>query len=74
MSTAEQAAERESRSIVAAQPAVTTRPLVHRWYLGGLASATAAACTHPLDLLKVTSSHHLFASELSCSASLRCKV
>ncbi|XP_003382862.1 PREDICTED: mitochondrial dicarboxylate carrier-like [Amphimedon queenslandica] len=24
-----------------------------RWYLGGLASAGAAACTHPLDLLKV---------------------
>lgn len=30
-------------------------PVVHRWYLGGLASATAAACTHPLDLLKVFS-------------------
>lgn len=30
-----------------------TRPVVHRWYLGGLASAAAAACTHPLDLLKV---------------------
>jgi dicarboxylate transporter 10 len=29
------------------------RPVVHRWYLGGLASAAAAACTHPLDLLKV---------------------
>lgn len=27
--------------------------VVHRWYLGGLASAAAAACTHPLDLLKV---------------------
>lgn len=25
----------------------------HRWYLGGLASAGAAAVTHPLDLLKV---------------------
>ncbi|KXJ28626.1 mitochondrial dicarboxylate carrier [Exaiptasia diaphana] len=24
-----------------------------RWYLGGIASAMAAACTHPLDLLKV---------------------
>jgi len=23
------------------------------WYHGGLASATAAMCTHPLDLLKV---------------------
>ena len=31
------------------------RPVVHRWYLGGIASATAAACTHPLDLLKVYS-------------------
>lgn len=26
---------------------------VARWYHGGLASATAAMCTHPLDLLKV---------------------
>ena len=26
----------------------------HRWYLGGMASAGAAACTHPLDLLKVS--------------------
>ena len=26
----------------------------HRWYLGGLASAGAAAVTHPLDLLKVS--------------------
>ena len=25
----------------------------HRWYLGGFASAMAACCTHPLDLLKV---------------------
>lgn len=25
----------------------------NRWYLGGIASAMAAACTHPLDLLKV---------------------
>uniref|UniRef100_A0A336M4C8 CSON000859 protein n=1 Tax=Culicoides sonorensis TaxID=179676 RepID=A0A336M4C8_CULSO len=25
-----------------------------RWYFGGLASAGAACCTHPLDLLKVT--------------------
>lgn len=25
----------------------------HRWYLGGIASAMAASCTHPLDLLKV---------------------
>ena len=29
----------------------STRP--QRWYLGGIASAGAAACTHPLDLLKV---------------------
>jgi dicarboxylate transporter 10 len=29
------------------------KQVVHRWYLGGLASAAAAACTHPLDLLKV---------------------
>jgi len=27
--------------------------LVSRWYFGGLASAGAACCTHPLDLLKV---------------------
>lgn len=27
---------------------------VSRWYFGGLASAGAACCTHPLDLLKVT--------------------
>lgn len=26
---------------------------VPRWYFGGIASATAACCTHPLDLLKV---------------------
>jgi hypothetical protein len=24
-----------------------------RWYFGGIASAGAACCTHPLDLLKV---------------------
>ena len=24
-----------------------------KWYFGGLASAGAACCTHPLDLLKV---------------------
>ena len=24
-----------------------------RWYFGGLSSAGAACCTHPLDLLKV---------------------
>lgn len=27
---------------------------ISRWYFGGLASAGAACCTHPLDLLKVT--------------------
>ena len=26
---------------------------VSKWYFGGLASAGAACCTHPLDLLKV---------------------
>ena len=26
---------------------------IGRWYFGGLASAAAACCTHPLDLLKV---------------------
>lgn len=26
---------------------------VGRWYFGGMASAAAACCTHPLDLLKV---------------------
>lgn len=26
---------------------------VARWYFGGLASAGAACCTHPLDLIKV---------------------
>lgn len=26
---------------------------VPKWYFGGLASAAAASCTHPLDLLKV---------------------
>lgn len=25
-----------------------------RWYFGGAASAGAAMCTHPLDLLKVS--------------------
>lgn len=27
--------------------------LLSRWYFGGLASAGAACCTHPLDLIKV---------------------
>lgn len=26
---------------------------ISRWYFGGVASAGAACCTHPLDLLKV---------------------
>ncbi|KAF4519390.1 hypothetical protein B566_EDAN008698 [Ephemera danica] len=30
-----------------------SRKLLSRWYFGGLASAGAACCTHPLDLLKV---------------------
>jgi len=30
---------------------------ISRWYFGGLASAGAACCTHPLDLLKVS---HLY--------------
>merc|ERR1711872_287112 len=29
------------------------RKRVARWYFGGLGSAGAACCTHPLDLLKV---------------------
>ena len=37
-----------SSSQVKAEPA-----LVARWYFGGFASAGAACCTHPLDLLKV---------------------
>lgn len=36
---------------IAVQPKVTVKK--HRWYLGGIASAMAACCTHPLDLLKV---------------------
>lgn len=31
-----------------------TKKILSRWYFGGLASAGAACCTHPLDLLKVT--------------------
>ncbi|CAG2068316.1 unnamed protein product, partial [Timema podura] len=29
------------------------RKRLSRWYFGGLGSAGAACCTHPLDLLKV---------------------
>lgn len=32
---------------------MTSETRVARWYFGGLASAGAACCTHPLDLLKV---------------------
>ena len=28
-------------------------PTKQKWYLGGIASACAAICTHPLDTLKV---------------------
>ena len=42
----------EENELKARCPAPQT-VVVHRWYLGGLASASAAACTHPLDLLKV---------------------
>lgn len=30
-----------------------------RWYFGGLGSAGAACCTHPLDLLKVITFNYL---------------
>ncbi|KAK0410612.1 hypothetical protein QR680_005234 [Steinernema hermaphroditum] len=33
--------------------AVNKQERIGRWYFGGLASAGAACCTHPLDLLKV---------------------
>lgn len=36
-----------------AQAPVDKRKRIGRWYFGGLASAGAACCTHPLDLLKV---------------------
>jgi len=42
------AAKDASQAVVAVK-----KPVRHRWYLGGIASAMAAACTHPLDLLKV---------------------
>ncbi|KAH3864141.1 hypothetical protein DPMN_027155 [Dreissena polymorpha] len=34
---------------------------IERWYFGGVASAMAACCTHPLDLLKLTYSMTRFA-------------
>lgn len=43
---------KEGTSQGSAQTMKTT-PKKHRWYLGGIASAMAACCTHPLDLLKV---------------------
>jgi len=35
-----------------------TTKMQARWYFGGLGSAGAACCTHPLDLLKVVWSCH----------------
>ena len=35
-----------------------------RWYFGGLASAGAACCTHPLDLIKVEKIDHFLIVEL----------
>jgi len=32
---------------------MTEKPRLAKWYFGGLGSAGAACCTHPLDLLKV---------------------
>jgi len=32
---------------------VKSEKRISRWYFGGLASAGAACCTHPLDLIKV---------------------
>ena len=34
---------------------MTEQKRMGRWYFGGLASAGAACCTHPLDLIKVGS-------------------
>ena len=50
-----------------ASGAVKVTAKKHRWYLGGIASAMAAACTHPLDLLKV-------GLALSCVSWLNLKV
>lgn len=35
-----------------------------RWYFGGLGSAGAACCTHPLDLLKVNDEGSLSTGKL----------
>ena len=54
----------ESHSAVITHPAqhdeqplcpVTKTKKVAKWYHGGVASAMAATCTHPLDTLKVGS-------------------
>lgn len=37
---------------------------IGRWYFGGVASAMAACCTHPLDLLKVSVDHLANGSQL----------
>lgn len=42
--------------------------ILSRWYFGGLASAGAACCTHPLDLIKVhfqTASTNLSAANIT---------
>ena len=44
---------KEKEGTKPASGAVKVTAKKHRWYLGGIASAMAAACTHPLDLLKV---------------------
>lgn len=41
------------RSVVVAMVEDDKAKRLSRWYFGGLASAGAACCTHPLDLLKV---------------------
>lgn len=40
-------------AVVATVMAQSREKRVSRWYFGGTASAGAAVCTHPLDLLKV---------------------
>ena len=41
------------RNFAAAAESAEPPKRVGKWYFGGLASAAAACCTHPLDLLKV---------------------
>ncbi|PAV79116.1 hypothetical protein WR25_03198 [Diploscapter pachys] len=43
----------DQTQFVWAEMAQSKEKRVGRWYFGGLASAGAACCTHPLDLLKV---------------------